>query len=59
MHLAWSYVEDPFRIKKIDMEIDWPELPESRMGAAWRAAAMCTIHNTLAHPPEILTRVND
>jgi uncharacterized OsmC-like protein len=58
VHMAWSYAEEPFRIKQIDMEIDWPELPESRQAAARRAAAMCTIHNTLAHPPEITTRVN-
>jgi uncharacterized OsmC-like protein len=55
VRVRWSYDEDPFRVDSIDMEISWPELPESRRKAAERAAAQCTIHNTLEHPPEIQT----
>lgn len=55
--MKWDYVEDPYRIGSIDMELTWPEVPESRLKAVERAAAQCTIHNTLHHPPEIETRV--
>lgn len=58
VHMQWRYAEQPFRIDHIEMEIDWPELPESRLQAAQRAAAMCTLHNTLAQPPDVITQVN-
>lgn len=58
VHMQWRYGQQPFRIDHIEMEIDWPELPESRLEAARRAAEMCTLHNTLAQPPELVTRVN-
>lgn len=58
IHMHWSYVAAPFRIKHIDVDVKWPELPASRQEAAGRAAAHCTIHNTLAHPPKVVTRVN-
>ena len=55
--VTWNYVEDPYRIGEIDMEIRWPSLPESRQQAVERAAAQCTIHNTLVHPPSVETTV--
>jgi uncharacterized OsmC-like protein len=55
--IRWDYVEDPFRIGHIEIEVRWPEVPESRLRAVERAAAQCTIHNTLHHPPEITTTV--
>ena len=55
--LDWDYVEDPYRIGSIDMEIRWPQVPESRLEAVERAAKRCTIHNTLHHPPQMSTRV--
>ena len=58
VHLQWSYEKDPFRITYIEMDIDWAELPSTRLEAARHAAMMCTLHNTLAHPPEFVTRVN-
>ena len=58
IEVSWSYVEDPYRIGEIDMNIRWPSLPESRHNAVERAAAQCTIHNTLEHPPEIETQVD-
>ncbi len=53
----WEYVPDPYRIGSIDLVIRWPEVPEERLQAVERAAKMCTIHNTLHHPPQIATRV--
>lgn len=58
VRVRWDYVEDPFRIGAIDLAIDWPNLPPSRLEAAERAAAHCTIHNTLHHPPKVETRLN-
>lgn len=57
IRMQWSYTEGPFRIGAIDMGIDWPRLPENRLKAAQRAAAQCTLHNTLEHPPEVTTEV--
>jgi uncharacterized OsmC-like protein len=57
VHIRWSYAEKPFRIDKIDMDIHWPALPESRLEAAQRAASMCTLHHTLEHPPKVITTV--
>ncbi len=55
--MRWTYAEDPYRVSQIDMELVWPEVPESRLEAVKRAAKQCTIHNTLHHPPEIRTEV--
>jgi len=55
--IQWSYADDPFRIGAIDMSIDWPQLPESRLAAAKRVAEQCTLHHTLAHPPRVTTSV--
>ena len=58
VRVKWDYVEPPFRIGRIDMQIHWPQLPESRLAAAQRAARHCTLHHTLEHPPVVLTEVN-
>lgn len=57
MRIEWSYIEDPYRIESIDMAIEWPSLPDSRVEAARHAAETCTIHNTLHDPPEVETRI--
>lgn len=57
IRIRWRYATHPARIDRIDMDITWPELPESRLPAARRAAAHCTLHNTLHQPPEVHTRV--
>jgi len=57
IELSWSYAERPYRVDGIEMEIVWPELPDSRLRAAERAAKSCTIHHTLEQPPHIATRV--
>ena len=58
IRVRWDYVEHPYRIGHIDMQLHWPELPESRLKAAERAASLCTLHNTLHNPPEIKTTVD-
>lgn len=57
VRVKWQYAEGPFRIGSIDMQIFWPELPQSRRIAAERAASHCTIHHTLEHSPQLSTRV--
>jgi uncharacterized OsmC-like protein len=56
IRLRWRYTEGP-RISDIEMDVAWPSLPRSRLGAAQRAAAKCTLHNTLETPARIVTRV--
>ncbi|HSP78804.1 MAG TPA: OsmC family protein [Myxococcaceae bacterium] len=57
VRLRWTVVEKPHRVEDIRMDIRWPELPESRLTAAERAAEQCTLHNTLLHPPRMVTTV--
>lgn len=57
IRLQWRFVERPHRIGHIDMVIHWPQVPESRLDAAMRAAAMCTLHNTMMHGLEIDTSI--
>lgn len=57
MTVAWEYAEQPRRIARIDMQIKWPALPDSRLEAAQRVAAQCPLHETLAHPPQVGTTV--
>jgi len=56
--MSWGYGEKPHRIKQLDMDIRWPEVPESRLDAAMRAAATCTLHRTLEHSVEVETMIS-
>ncbi len=58
IRVRWQYAEKPFRIGAIDMAIRWPELPASRLEAARRAAAECTLHHTLEQPPRLTTELS-
>lgn len=57
VQMTWDVAARPNRISSIRMEVIWPEVPETRLAAAERAAAQCTIHNTLHHAPEVKTSV--
>lgn len=57
LRLRWRYAERPHRVAHVDMAIHWPQIPESRLDAAMRAAASCTVHNTLQHGLEIETQI--
>jgi uncharacterized OsmC-like protein len=57
VEVGWKFVEDPHRVGEFDVEVVWPSLPENRRTAAERAAHLCTVHKTFAHPPEIHTHV--
>lgn len=53
----WRVGDHPLRVTGMDMEIVWPGLPPQRHAAAARAAAQCTIHNTLHNGTTVETRV--
>ena len=56
IEVAWKFSEDePKRVAELKLTYDWPSLPAKKQGAAKRVAAMCTIHETLHHPPTIIT----
>lgn len=52
--VSWTFVEDPHRVGEMKMRFTWPSLPEKRLEAAKRAAAMCAVHATLEHPPHVV-----
>jgi uncharacterized OsmC-like protein len=51
--VRWSFADGPHRVGSIVLTFDWPSLPANRLTAAKRAAALCTVHATLTHPPSI------
>ncbi|MEO7366616.1 MAG: OsmC family protein [Gemmatimonadaceae bacterium] len=57
--VRWTFAEDPHRIGDIALKIGWPSLPAPRRVAAERVAAMCAIHATLSHSPNIVTTVEE
>ena len=57
IEVRWSFAEDPHRVGKIDMTVQWPSLPAVRQNAAQRVAHMCAIHGTLTQPPALSTTV--
>ncbi|MEP6690450.1 MAG: OsmC family protein [Gemmatimonadaceae bacterium] len=55
--IGWTFAEDPHRVGEYEVRIVWPALPEARRAAAVRAAELCAVKNTLAHPPAIRAEV--
>ena len=55
--VIWTFAEQPHRIGSLAVEIVWPSLPEKRVEAAKRTAALCAVHATLSHTPSISTSV--
>lgn len=55
IEVGWTFVDDPYRVGSLDLELIWPSLPDGRRVAAERAAHLCTVHKTLEHPPQIHT----
>lgn len=54
--VEWELGGDPFRVTAMTMTIDWPALPPGRKSAAERAAARCTVHQTLHAGLDVTTR---
>lgn len=55
--VAWELGDDPVRVTGMDMDLHWAALPPERRAAAVRAAAHCTVHNTLSHATIVETRM--
>jgi uncharacterized OsmC-like protein len=55
--VTWEYVEDPYRVGRYDLVLNWPSLPADRRTAASRVARHCTVEHTLEIPPVIDVRV--
>ena len=58
IEVGWDFVEDPHRVGRMTVDIEWPGLPEDRRAAAQRVADLCTVKVTMKHPPELVTQVN-
>ena len=53
LEVRWRFADDPHRVGDMAVIIQWVSLPDNRLAAAKRVAAMCTVHATLTHPPRI------
>ncbi len=57
VRMRWELDVAPRRMGAMQMDIQWPELPPSRTRAAELAASQCPLHQTLAQPTSVTTRV--
>jgi len=57
IEVGWTFAEDPHRVGTMEVDLQWPSLPENRRAAAQRVADLCTVKVTLKHPPEVTTAV--
>jgi uncharacterized OsmC-like protein len=57
IRVAWDFAEKPHRVGAMRVGVEWPGLPEARRAAAERVAALCAVHQTLSHPPQIAVEV--
>jgi len=57
VEVGWSFEEQPHRVGRMEVDIDWPSLPAERKAAANRAAGLCTVKKTLEQPPTVETAV--
>lgn len=57
IRVEWDFAETPHRVSAMRCSIKWPSLPEARLQAAERAAALCGVHATLKTPVSLATTV--
>jgi uncharacterized OsmC-like protein len=53
LDVDWTFAERPHRVGGMRVTIAWPDLPAGRRAVAARVAALCAVHATFTHPPEI------
>ena len=53
LEVHWEFAEQPHRVSRMIVELEWPGLPEARRSAAERVLALCAVHQTLHHPPDV------
>jgi uncharacterized OsmC-like protein len=54
IEVGWSFAEKPHRVGDIMLTFDWPSLPGERVETAKRVAALCPIHATFHHTPNVV-----
>lgn len=47
------FAEHPHRAEAFEITLIWPSLPPERLASAERAAALCSVHQTLLHTPRL------
>lgn len=57
VQVKFAFAEHPHRVGNVEITLLWPSLPAERTEAAKRAAAVCTVHQTLLHPPTVATTI--
>lgn len=57
--VSWTFAERPHRVGDISLTFQWRGLPNERIEAAKRVAALCAVHATLEHSPTITMNVHD
>ena len=55
IRVSWEFADNPHRVGQLQMQLNWPSLPEPRQAAAQRAATLCAVHATLSHTVPIET----
>jgi len=53
LDVRWTFADDPHRVGNMTVSLDWASLPADRLATAKRVTALCTVHATLMHPPQI------
>ena len=59
VRVKWDFVENPHRVGRYDVTLQWPDLPPDRVSAAQRVADHCGVHQTFAIPPAITVGFSD
>jgi putative redox protein len=54
---TYAWAENPHRVGEIELTVDAPGVPAAKREAFTRVIEHCTVHNTLAHPPEVRIHV--
>lgn len=57
IEVTWHFADDPYRVGRYDLVVQWPSLPEERRVAAARVVDHCPLHATLTQPTELVTVV--
>ena len=57
VNARWSIELTPTRVDRVDVSVEAPSLPASRLDAFRHAIEHCTVHNTLHDPPKILFEI--
>lgn len=53
----WWIGLTPTRVERVEISVEAPGLPASKLDTFRRAIERCTVHNTLNHPPKVLLEV--